>query len=165
MAREVAVRPFGSPEELERRRLRAVEMLRQGLGPTEIARTIGVDRRSVRRWRAALEQQGPEGIAAYPASGRPALLSDAQKRKLERLLRKGAQSAGYETDLWTCPRIAEIIERRLGVHYHVDHVCRLLHKMGWSPQRPQRKAIERDEEGIRQWVKQQWKSIKKKPAA
>ncbi len=159
------MRPFGSPEELERRRLRALDMLQQGLGPSEIARTLGVDRRSVRRWRARMEKEGPGGLTAHRASGRPALLSNAQKKKLERLLRKGAQSAGYETDLWTCPRIAEVIGSRLGVHYHVDHVCRLLHKLGWSPQRPQRKAMERDEEGIRQWVKQQWTSIKKKPAA
>ncbi len=158
------MRPFGSPEELERRRLRAVEMLQQGLGPSQIARTLGVDRRSVRRWRATMEKQGPRGIAAHPASGRPPLLADPQKKKLERVLRRGAQAAGYETDLWTCPRIAEVIQRRLGVHYHVDHVCRLLHQLGWSPQRPQRRAVERDEEGIRQWVKQQWTSIKKKPA-
>ena len=159
------MRPLGSPQELERRRLRAIEMLQQGLGPSEVARTLGVDRRSVRRWRAAMDEEGPQGVAAHPASGRPPLLSTAQKKKLERVLRRGAQAAGYETDLWTCPRIAQVIEDRLGVQYHVDHVCRLLHKLGWSPQRPQRKAIERDEAGIRQWVKQQWTSIKKKPAA
>jgi transposase len=140
-------------------------MLQQGLGPSEIARTLGVDRRSVRRWRAAMEKEGAQGLAAHPASGRPALLSEAQKNKLERALRRGAQAVGYETDLWTCPRIAQVIASRLGVHYHVDHVCRLLHKLGWSPQRPQRKAMERDEEGIRQWVKQGWTGIKKKPAA
>ena len=159
------MRPSGSPEELERRRQRAVEMLRQGLGPSEIGRTLGVDRRSVRRWRAALDKEGPEGVAAHPASGRPPLLSDAQKRKLERILLRGAQAAGYESELWTCPRIAEVIENRLGVHYHVDHVCRLLHKLGWSPQRPQRKAIERDEDAIRQWTVQRWTSIKKKRTA
>lgn len=145
--------------------MRAAEMLEEGLGPSEIARTLGVDRRSVRRWRAAMQEQGARGIAARPASGRPALLSEAAKKKLERILRKGAQAAGYETDLWTCPRIAEVIETRLGVHYHVDHVCRLLHHLGWSPQRPQRKAIERDEEAIQEWVKRGWTAIKKKPAA
>jgi transposase len=124
-----------------------------------------VGRRSVRRWRAALEKGGPQALVARPACGRPARLSAAQKRKLEGTLRRGAQAAGYETDLWTCPRIAEVIARRFGVPYHVDHVCRLLHQLGWSPQRPQRKAIERDEAGIRQWIRQTWTAIKKKPAA
>lgn len=159
------MRPSGSPEELERRRLRALEMLQQGLGPSAIARMLGVDRRSVRRWRAARDKQGVQGLASHPVPGRPPLLSDGEKKKLERVLRRGAQAAGYETDLWTCPRIAEVIADRMGVHYHVDHVCRLLHKLGWSPQRPQRKAVERDEEGIRLWVKQRWTSIKKKTAA
>lgn len=158
------MRPFGSSEELERRRRRALELLKEGHRPGEVARMLGVERRSVRRWRAAWEEQGWRGVVAHPASGRPPLMNAAQKKKLERALRRGAQAAGYETDLWTCPRVAAVIEDRLGVRYHVDHVCRLLHQLGWSPQKPQRKAIERDEEGIRQWVKQNWTAIKKKPA-
>jgi len=79
-------------------------------------------------------------------------------------LLKGAQAAGFATDLWTCPRVAEHIQRTFGVGYHVDHVCRLLHGMNWSPQKPTRRAVERDEEGIAQWVRQVWPAIKKKRA-
>jgi transposase len=84
--------------------------------------------------------------------------------RLEKKLLKGAQAAGFPTDLWTCPRVARLISSLFGVTYHVDHIGRLLHMLGWSPQKPERRAIERDEEKIRQWVKHQWPRIKKKPA-
>jgi transposase len=84
---------------------------------------------------------------------------------LEKALLKGARAAGYATDLWTCPRVAELIARRFGVRYHVDHIGRLLHSLGWSPQKPTRRAIERDEAGIQRWIKEEWPRIKKKPVA
>ena len=80
------------------------------------------------------------------ASGRARKLTSAQRQRLEKHLLKGARAAGFPTDLWTCPRVAEHIERTFGVRYHVDHVCRLLHAMSWSPQKPTRRAVERDEE-------------------
>jgi transposase len=80
-------------------------------------------------------------------------------------LARGAQAAGFATDLWTCPRVAALIQSRWGIWYHVDHICRLLHTLGWSPQRPARVAIERDEERIRTWVRGDWPRIKKKPTA
>lgn len=87
------------------------------------------------------------------------------KRTLEALLLKGAQAAGFHTDLWTCPRVADVVERRFGVHYHVDHVGRLLHELGWSPQKPARRAVERDEAAIRRWVQEKWPRVKKTPLA
>jgi len=129
-----------------------------------VARSVGVDARSVRRWKHDLRLGGRAALKAVPASGRPPRLSPAQQQRLQRHLLKGAQAAGFATDLWTCPRVAEHIQRIFGVGYHVDHVCRLLHRMNWSPQKPTRKAVERDEEGIAQWVKQAWPAIKKKRA-
>jgi len=157
------MRPHGSPEELERRRRRAIELLDEGYGPVDVARALGVDRRSVRRWKAAYREDGIEGIEARPATGRPPKLDARSRRQLERLLLKGAKAAGFPSDLWTCPRVAMLIKRRLGVQYHVDHVCRLLHSLGWTPQRPQRRATERDEARIQSWVKHEWPRIKKKP--
>jgi transposase len=84
---------------------------------------------------------------------------------LTRILLKGAQAAGFETDLWTCPRVAEIIEQRFGVRYHVHHVSRLLHGLGFSPQKPVRRAVERDEAAIQQWVRSDWQRVKKTPNA
>lgn len=156
------MRPEGSPAELERRRLRAVALLREGFTPVEVARRLGVDRRSVRRWRAAHDAEGKKGVAARPASGRPQKLDEEGRRRLEELLVGGAQGCGFPTDLWTCPRIAELIRRKFKIDYHVDHVGRLLRSMGWSPQKPERRARERDEGGIRRWVKVDWPRIKKK---
>lgn len=157
------MRPTGSPEELERRRLRALALLEEGLLPSEVARRVGVDRRSVRRWKAAARKRGAAGVLARAVPGRPAKLKLAQKRRLEALLLKGALANGFDTDLWSCPRVAEVIEQRFGVDYHVDHVSRLLHDLGWSPQKPARRAVERDEQAIRRWVREDWPRVKKTP--
>jgi transposase len=157
------MRPSGSPEELERRRRRAIDLLNQGLMPVEVAQRVGVDRRSVRRWHAAYRKKGGAALTARPAPGRPPVLDRPAQRQLERLLLKGAVAAGFSTDLWTCPRVAQVIERRFGVRYHVDHVGRLLHGLGWSPQKPERRALERDDGAIRRWVRQQWPRVKKTP--
>ena len=158
------MRPPGTPEELQRRRLRAMELLRQGYAPVEVARMVGAERRSVRRWNAAYRQRGQAALAARPAPGRPAKLPPVRLRTLERHLLRGAKAAGFPTDLWTCPRVAQWIEQRFAVHYHVDHISRLLHTLGWSPQKPARRALERDEEQIQRWVKHTWPALKKKRA-
>lgn len=159
------MRPTGSPEELERRRVRALALLDEGLQPVEVARRVGVDRRSVRRWKAAVREHGKAGVQARAAPGRPSKLTPARKRRLEALLLKGPLASGFDTDLWTCPRVAELIKQRLGIDYHVDHVGRLLHDLGWSPQKPARRAAERDEREIRRWVREEWPRVKKTPTA
>lgn len=159
----LGMRPKGSPEELEHRRQRALALLEEGLPPVEVAQRLGVDRRSVRRWKAAARHGGAGALAARPASGRPPKLTARMRPRLEKLLLRGAQSAGFPHDLWTCPRIAQVIIREFGVRYHVAHVGRLLRGMGWSPQRPVRQARERDEEKIQRWTKVDWPRIKKKP--
>lgn len=156
------MRPEGSPQELERRRRRALALLEDGLTPVNVAQRLGVDRRSVRRWKAAVRRAGPSALAARRASGRPLKLSAPKRRQLEQALLAGAQAAGFESDLWTCPRVAHLIRQRFGIGYHVDHLGRLLRSLGWSPQRPERRARERDEVAIRRWVKVQWPRIKKK---
>lgn len=165
LGRRDMMRPCGSPAELERRRDRAIRLLKEGYAPVEVARMVGTDRRSVRRWKAAYRKKGKSGIAARPAPGRPTRLNDRDKTVLERKLLKGAQAAGFPTDLWTCPRVAHLIGSCFGIHYHVDHICRLLHSLGWSPQRPTRRAVERNEKAIKQWLKTDWLRIKKKSAA
>jgi len=159
------MRPSGSAEFLEGRRLRALEYLEQGLQPVEIARKVGVDRRSVRRWKASILKDGAEAIRAKPMLGRPSRLGPREKKRLETILLRGARQAGYATDLWTCPRVVQVIERVFRVHYHVDHIGRVLHSLGWSPQKPQRRAVERDEEAIRSWIKADWPRVKKTPRA
>jgi transposase len=150
---------------LERRRRRAVALLAEGLAPVEVARRVGVDRRSVRRWRAAYRHAGDAGLRAQPIPGRPPKLTPPHRTQLEALLLKGARAAGFPTELWTCPRVAAIIQRRFGVRYHVDHLGRLLRALGWSPQKPTRRAQERDDRAIQRWVKTHWPQVKKTPPA
>ena len=157
------MRPSGSAEYLERRRLRAMEYLQEGLQPAEIARRVGVDRRSVRRWKASVLKDGPEALRAKPLPGRPPRLNQRAKKRLEALLLRGAREAGFSTDLWTCPRVVQVIQKVFGVRYHVDHIGRVLHSLGWSPQKPQRRAVERDEAAIQRWVKADWPRVKKTP--
>lgn len=157
------MRPQGSPEELERRRQRAMALLDEGLAPVEVAKRVGVDRRSVRRWKAAHRRGGRRALKAKPAPGRPPKLASENRERLEEILLAGAQAAGYPSDLWTCRRVAEVVSHRFGVDYHPGHVARLLHSLGWSPQKPQRRAIERDDQRVQTWIKQDWPRIKKKP--
>lgn len=157
------MRPSGSADDLERRRLQAITLLKDGFQPVEVARRLGVDRRSVRRWRASHDQEGRKGLAAKPTPGRPPKLDARARQGLERSLLRGAKACGFPTDLWTCPRVAELIRREYGTRYHVDHIGRLLRALGWTPQKPERRARERDEEAIRRWVKVEWPRIKKKP--
>src|SRR5215831_15801092 len=104
-----AMRPPGSPEDLQRRRIRAIAMLKGGTPPVDVARALGVDRRSVRRWRASFEREGQRGLSARPAPGRPPKLDARLRSKLQRHLTEGARKSGFATDLWTCRRVAELI--------------------------------------------------------
>jgi transposase len=158
------MRPQGSAEQLEHRRLEAIRRMRQGWSNTRISRTLGCTPQSVRRWRRVWRRRGKRALAAKPVSGRPSKLNARQRRSLAIRLTRGALANGFATDLWTCPRIAELVRREFAVHYHVDHIPRLLASLGFSCQKPRRQAAERDEEAIRRWVAVDWPRIKKRPA-
>jgi len=156
------MRPSGNPEALQKRRERAISLLRNGHQPVDVARQLGIDRRSVRRWNAAYRRNGLSGIQSRPNTGRPTALNSGQKTKLQQLLIQGASNQGYESDLWTCRRIRTVIQSKFGINYHPHHMCRLVRSLGWTPQRPERKAVERDEKLIQIWVNRDWRRIKKK---
>jgi transposase len=142
---------MGTPGELERRRRRAVVLVQQGERVAVVARCLGVDRSSIYRWRQAAAA-GPAGLAAQPHPHRPAALTDAQLGRLEDLLSQGAQAHGWTNHLWTAARVADLIHREFGIRYHHDHVGRFLRRrLGWTPQKPRRRARERDEAAIRRW--------------
>jgi len=158
------MRPEGSQAELERRRERAMALLAGKHPPVEVARMLGVDRRSVRRWNASCRRDGMRAIRAKPISGRPMKIGLKAFGWLAETLLKGAMASGYSNDLWTCPRIARVIEGRYGVKYDQSGVWRLMRGMGWSPQKPERRPIEANNRLIRRWLKYEWPRIKKKPA-
>lgn len=157
------MRPQGSPTELQRRRLRAIELLERNVPVHVVADRLGVDRRSVRRWKRAYRRHGRAGLSARPTPGRPSKLTARQRHRLVGWILAGAEAAGFPTALWTCRRIAQVIRDRFGVRYHPDHIGRLLRACGLTPQRPQRTAQERDDRQIRDWLEVEWPRVKKTP--
>ena len=157
------MRPFGTPKQLERRRRKAMELLDSGLSLNEVARRIGANPSSVMRWRDARSQEGEQGLKPKPAPGRPPKLTSSQKKRLVKMLLKGAMANGWRTELWTTARIAELISLNFGVTYHRDHVGRLMSSLGWSYQKPEKRALERDEKAIEEWKRKQWPRGKKTP--
>jgi len=162
--RRMPMRPFGTPQQLEKRRLKAMELLDTGLSLNEVARRVGSNPSSVMRWRDARDRDGEQGLKPKPAPGRPPKLTPSQKKRLVKLLLKGAMASGYRTELWTTARIAELISRNFGVTYHRDHVGRLLAALGFSYQKPEGRALERDDEAIEQWKRKEWPRVKKTPS-
>lgn len=135
---------------MEQRRCQAVSAVQKGDRVKDVARIIGVNPRSIYRWLNLSEQ--PDGLAAKPHAGPATRLSLSQQRHLEQLLRRGAQAHGWPNQLWTTQRIAEVIRRHFGISLHHDHVGRFLRqRLKWSPQKPRRRARERDEEAIARW--------------
>ncbi len=156
------MRPRGSAEELERRRQRAVALvLAHEYTTAEAAEAVGVTIRSVQKWVASYQAEGHLGLAPSEASGRPPTLTKKNLEKLEKILLKGPIEFGFENDLWTCERVGEVIAGTFGVQFHRSHIWRILQEMGWTPQKPERRAVERDEMGIRKFIKIEWKRIVK----
>jgi transposase len=150
-------RPSGSPEELERRRRRAVELLAQGESPSLIARILGVHETSVHRWRRL---DALQGLQARPNPGRTPRLTDAQIQALVPLLQQGAVAHGWPNALWTCSRVAVLIERQFGVRYHRDHVRKILqHRLNWSHQKPETRAREQDAKEVERWKDDEFRRI------
>jgi transposase len=155
-------RDFGG---MERRRRRAARMFGRGVAQAEVARELGVSRQSVSRWYAEWSSGGASALKAAGRAGRMPRLSPTQLRRVDRALRQGPRAHGFGTDLWTLDRVAAVIEAETGVRYHPGHVWKLLRdKLGWSRQRPARRAVERDEQAIARWVAEDWPRIKRGPA-
>lgn len=150
---------------MERRRRRAVDLLKSGASITEVARRLGCSHSSVILWRDAVRHRGSTALHAKPAPGRPPKLTVRQRAKLPRLLLRGASAWGFETDLWTTRRIALVIHRKFGVSLHRAHVGRVLTALNWSCQKPERRALERDEAAIARWKRYRWVTIKKTRSA
>jgi transposase len=147
---------------LEKRRFQAIRLFEQGQNQSEIARQVKVVRQTVARWVQQYRTQGRRGLQKAGRAGRKPRLIEKQRQRLGKLLLAGPQRLGYETPLWTCPRVAHLIEQEFGVRYHEGHVWKILVGLGWSPQRPVGRARERNEEEIQHWKKKVWPAVKKK---
>ena len=148
---------------MEARRFRAARLFARGESQAGVARALAVTPMTACRWYAAWKAAGRQGLKGAGRAGRKPRLTGPELAGLDGALRRGAHAHGFPTDLWTLPRVAAVIERRTGVRYHPGHVWYLLRQLNWSLQRPARRARERDEAAIRQWVRARWPAVKKRP--
>jgi len=125
------MRPRGTQSSLEQRRRRGLILLQKGLSLAEVALRIGCHSSSVLRWRDAYDQHGPTGLKSTPIGGRPPKLAPRDRVRLVQLLDQGPRALGYKSDQWTTATIAELIGCRFGVHYHRDHIGRLMAFLNW----------------------------------
>jgi transposase len=155
------MRSYGTPKQLEQRRMKAAELMKKHYSDRQIVALLNVTLSSVRRWRNAYQRAGQTALKAIAAKGRPPKLTKRQKQNLVARLLKGAMANGFGSELWTCPRIVELTKRLYGIGYHVDHIPRLMATLGFSCQKPERQARERNEADIQHWIHCDWPRIKK----
>jgi transposase len=159
------MRPSGTPEALEARRKIAARLFAQGKSLTEVAAAVGSSKSSASRWKQAWEQGGAEALRAKPHPGADPKLKPQQQRRLLAALKQGPRRFGYAPSGWTGPLVRDLIQRLCGVQYHVDYIGPLLHKMGWSPQKPEHRARERNERAIARWRRHELPRLKKEHRA
>ena len=148
-------------KELEKRRLRAGRLLLKGVPQAEVARRVGVARSTVCGWAKRLEDGGLDALRSKGQRGRPRSLEKADLRELKRVLLKGALASGFATELWTLGRIRKVVADRFGVQLSESQISRILSGMGFSCQRPTRRALQRDEQAVREWKTKRWPALKK----
>jgi transposase len=152
-----------SPDEWrEWRRLRALQLKQQGWRQRDIAEALDVSEETVSRWLARARAGGPEALLAHHAPGHPSKLSPAQRRLIPEFLWHGPEAYGFRGEVWTCARVAKVIEEEFGVIYHKHHVARLLRQLRWTPQVPIRRALQRDDEAIEHWRDEVWPELRKR---
>jgi len=146
---------------MEARRMRAAELFAKGESQADIARELNVAHQTVSDWHEKWRVGGRTALKGAGRAGRLPKVTAEELTKVERALARGPRANGFPTDLWTLARVAEVIESVTGVRYHPGHVWRVLRQMGWSRQRPARRAVERDDEAIERWVNERWPRVKK----
>ncbi len=145
----------------EWRRLRAWELAQTGWGVRRIAVALAASPAAVSRWLAAARHDGPQALLTQPRPGAPAKLSADQKRLIPDFLWHGAEAYGFRGELWTCRRVAQVLDEEFGVRYARSQVARILKALGWTPQVPITRAIQRDEAAIECWATEDWPVLKR----
>lgn len=155
------MRSQGSAEELEARRRLAVRRVAEGWKQKDVAAFLGVTERAVNGWVAAHRKLGDAGLEGRPHPGAKPKLSKRQEASVLSWLARSPQAFGFKTDLWTTRRLAEVIEKRYGVRFNPNYLAAWLTARGYAPQKPEVRAVERNNVAIGRWVTHEWPRIKK----
>lgn len=150
-------------DEATKKRVRAGRMLLAGKRSAEVASAVGVARQTVYTWKRLLDEDGIDALRAVPGRGRPARLDEGQLEQVRRAVLQKPTEHGFGTDLWTLKRVGVVIKRLHGVQFGQTQIWRILGALGFSAQKPEKRAIERDEDAVRQWKHRTWPGLKKKP--
>src|SRR2546430_13971672 len=145
------MRPKGSAELLSDRRKRALKLLDEELSLNEIGRRLHCAASSVMRWRNEWRRRGADSLRVRLSPGRPRRLTRSQERRLLRILLKGAVANGYRTELWTTKRVAEVGRRTFHGPCHFNTPGLHLRRFGWTHQKPEQRALERNDQAIQRW--------------
>lgn len=146
---------------VERRR-RAAKLFQKGYSQAEVARRCGVSKEAARKWYGTWKRKGTKGLVTAQKPGPVSKLTEVKKKQVVDTLLKGPRAFGYHTDIWTLERVAAVIKRVARIRYHYRHVWRVLLSMGWSCQKPETRARERNEQAIKNWVRYTWPRIQKR---
>jgi transposase len=145
----------------EWRRLRALYLFRHGWRESDIAEALGASKAAVSQWLATARDGGRKALYSQP-HGTHAKLTDDQKRLIPDFLWHGPEAYGFRGEVWTCPRVVDVLAQEFGVTYHRDHVSRILKVLGWTPQIPITRAIQRDETAIALWRTNVWPELRRR---
>jgi len=115
------------------------------------------------RWYHARRGGGEQALRVRFSPGRPPKLRPKQLQRLIQLLLKGPMASRLPHEPVDTTRIALLIDEEFGVDYHPNHMGRLMHRLKWGHQKPERRAIECDDQAVEPWKRRQWPRIKKKP--
>jgi len=160
------VRPRRDFEALKARRMRAADMFRRGKRQADVAEALGVSAETASEWHRLWRGRGREVLAGAGRAGRLARITNEQLAEVEAALLRGPRANGFSTELWTLARVADVIETVTAVRYSQTQTWTILRRrLGWTRQRPARRAKERDDAAIATWVKHEWPRIKKAPGA
>ena len=149
--------------EAAKKRVKAGRLLLAGKGCAEVALAVGVARQTIYTWKRLLDDGGIDALRGVPERGRPAQLDDQQLASVRTAILQNPTAHGFGTELWTLKRVGAVIERLHGVRFSQTQIWRILGSLGFSPQKPEKRAIERDDDGVRAWKRRTWPALKKKP--
>ena len=152
----------GSAAEREARRRLAVARVNEGWTHKDVAAFLGVSTRAVGKWMAAYRDGGEDGLKARPRTGAAPKLSKRRERSVLAWMAESPRAFGYADDLWTTRRLAEVIEKRFKVRFNSNYLAEWLTRRGYTPQKPELRAVERDAPAIARWAAEEWPRLPKK---